>query len=256
MPKGVYFHKKGWKQLSKTKEKIGLSNKIAHNKSESLELQSQQTKEQWANPIKRKKLLDSIKKSKNTLKYRKKFSRIKKKWWKSLSVKNRKKLINVLSVSHRKENLKQTALQNYSDGQKKFFSTSEGKKLAKQKTLKLWKTKKFQKKQSLARNLKPNNVEMELQKILNKLFPKEYKYVGDFQFWIDGKNPDFINIDSKNKLIELFGDYWHKGENPKNRINHFKKSGYDTLVIWEKELKDFNSLNKKLIAFHNRKTEL
>ena len=40
------------------------------------------------------------------------------------------------------------------------------------------------------------------------------------------------------------------------RILHFKKCGYDTLVIWDKELKKKNrkSLIKKIIDFyHNNK---
>jgi len=253
MPKGIYIHKKGWKQSNKAKKKIGLSNGIAHNKPESLELQSKRTKEQWTNLITRRKLLGSIKRAKNTLKYKKKSSRIKKNWWKNLSKNKRAKLIKILSESHKKENLNSSAIVNYSNGQKRFFSTIEGKKLASEKTLKLWQTKEFQEKQAKSRKLKPNGVEKELNSILNKLFPKEYKYVGNFQFWIEGKNPDFVNINGQKKLIELFGNYWHKGENPRNRINHFKKYGYNAIIIWEKELKDVNKLNNRLIEFHNKK---
>lgn len=59
-----------------------------------------------------------------------------------------------------------------------------------------------------------------------------------------------MNVNGQKKLIELYGNYWHKNENPNNRIKHFKKYGFDTLVIWEKELKDINRLNKKLEVFH------
>lgn len=44
--------------------------------------------------------------------------------------------------------------------------------------------------------------------------------------------PDFI---VGNKCVELFGNYWHKGENPQDRINKFKEVGFDCLVIWESE---------------------
>lgn len=57
----------------------------------------------------------------------------------------------------------------------------------------------------------------------------------------------------KKKLIELFGDYWHKGEDPQDRINIFKKFGYDTLVIWESELKDINKVKNKVIKFNKRR---
>jgi len=29
---------------------------------------------------------------------------------------------------------------------------------------------------------------------------------------------------------------WHQGEDPQERIDLFKQYGYDTLVVWEKEL--------------------
>lgn len=70
---------------------------------------------------------------------------------------------------------------------------------------------------------------------------------------INGKNPDFTNCNGKKKLIELFGDYWHKGEDPQDRINIFKKFGYDTLVIWESELKDINKVKNKVIKFNKRR---
>lgn len=115
-----------------------------------------------------------------------------------------------------------------------------------------WKSSGYQKKQILSRHLRPNKIELKLNKILSQNFPKEYKYVGDFQVWIGGKNPDFMNINGQKKLIEFYGTYWHKDENPKDRINHFKKYGFDTLVIWDKELKNTPILEQKLELFHNK----
>ena len=37
--------------------------------------------------------------------------------------------------------------------------------------------------------------------------------------------------------MEFFGDYWHRGEDPQERINLFSRYGYKCLVIWEHELK-------------------
>lgn len=116
----------------------------------------------------------------------------------------------------------------------------------------LWTMKDFQKKQALAHKLKPNKSENFLITLLNKNFPKEYKYVGNFQFWVNGKNPDFMNINGQKKLIELFGNYWHRNEEPRNRIRHFKKYGFNTLIIWERELKDINKLEKRLLQFHKK----
>jgi len=101
-------------------------------------------------------------------------------------------------------------------------------------------------------SLKPNKPERKLNRILQKMFPNEYRYVGDFQFFLGGKNPDFMNINGQKKLIEVFGDYWHRNDNPEDRINHFKKYGFSTLVIWQRELENKEHLVKTLTEFHKR----
>jgi len=95
-------------------------------------------------------------------------------------------------------------------------------------------------------HLKPNKAEKRLSSILQSVAP-DFKYVGDGSLVIGGLCPDFSNGD--HKLIELFGDYWHKGEDPQKRIDYFKKFGYDTLVVWECELKEINDLISKIIEF-------
>lgn len=99
----------------------------------------------------------------------------------------------------------------------------------------------------------PNKLELLLNKILGQLYPGEWKYVGDGQLFISGKCPDFVNINGQKKIIELFGDYWHRNDDPQNRIDIFKPFGYDTLVIWEKEFKDFKSLRRKIFNFVKEK---
>lgn len=108
-------------------------------------------------------------------------------------------------------------------------------------------------------NIKPNKEELILLKIIQKY---DFVYVGDFSYWIEGKNPDFINYDKK-IIIEYFGYHWHcdKYRQKKNndfttneehenlRINYFKNFGYDCLVIWSSELKNLNELEKKIIKF-------
>jgi G:T-mismatch repair DNA endonuclease (very short patch repair protein) len=110
--------------------------------------------------------------------------------------------------------------------------------------------KEYRKKWARALAQKPNKPEKLLNSLLYHLFPGEYKYVGDFKFWVDGKNPDFVNVNGQKKLIELFGDYWHRNDDPKERINHFKQYGFDTLVIWESELRNIGSVEEKLKEFH------
>jgi very-short-patch-repair endonuclease len=97
--------------------------------------------------------------------------------------------------------------------------------------------------------IRPNKPE----KILSVLLNKDYKYVGDGSFIINGFNPDFINCNGQKKIIELYGDYWHNlpdyKERDKCRIKSYKKYGYKTLIIWEHELKNLRQLNNKLIKF-------
>ncbi|KKN50926.1 hypothetical protein LCGC14_0627910 [marine sediment metagenome] len=94
--------------------------------------------------------------------------------------------------------------------------------------------------------IKPNKPETTLLSILRGI-NKQWTFVGDGQLIIAGKNPDFW--DGGHKLIELFGDYWHRDDNPQKRIELFKKYNYDTLVIWEHELKSPNNVLAKLHQF-------
>jgi G:T-mismatch repair DNA endonuclease (very short patch repair protein) len=117
------------------------------------------------------------------------------------------------------------------------------------------------KKHAQSLNIKPNKQEIYLSSILGNNF----KYIGDFSFWIDGKNPDFINEDKK-LVIDFFGDHWHgekwrqkhhndlstNEEHELQRIEHFEKNGYHCLVIWEHELKDIEKVKEKINEFCNK----
>jgi len=132
------------------------------------------------------------------------------------------------------------------------------KKLNRKTSLSLWKDSEYVRKQMKARHLKPNKPEIKLDTFLKQLLPREYKFVGDGQFIIAGKCPDFINVNGQKKIIELYGDYWHRNDNPQERIDLFAKYGYQTLIIWEKELKDNKELKSKILNFQtsgNRVTD-
>lgn len=87
-----------------------------------------------------------------------------------------------------------------------------------------------------AESVRPTKPELELDTLLNAFFPNEYKYTGDGSFILGGKNPDFIHVAGQKKIIEMWGDYWHQGENPEDRAQIFRPFGFQTLVIWESEL--------------------
>ncbi|MBE3101960.1 MAG: hypothetical protein IMZ47_06785 [Firmicutes bacterium] len=122
-------------------------------------------------------------------------------------------------------------------------------------TRKRWKSPGYAKK--VRHNIKPNKPEKLLNEFLKKLFPNEWQYVGNSQFSLAGKNPDFINVNGQKKIIEFNGDWWHgpeitgrtKEEEEQQRIDLFAQHGYQTLVIWECELKDETGLKIKLQEF-------
>ena len=98
-------------------------------------------------------------------------------------------------------------------------------------------------------HLRPNCSEILLQEILNKYFPKIWKFVGNGKLVIGRKNPDFINIFTRNHLIELYGTYWHRNDNPQDMINYYREYEYKCLVIWENELDKTNLILDKITKF-------
>jgi very-short-patch-repair endonuclease len=64
-----------------------------------------------------------------------------------------------------------------------------------------------------------------------------YCFVGNGALDVDGKNPDFVGILDDHKLIEIWGERWHRGQNPQDRIDFFNNRGYDCMVIMAAALK-------------------
>ena len=102
--------------------------------------------------------------------------------------------------------------------------------------------------------LSPNNPEKCLIKLLNKLLPKAYTFVGNGKLIVNCFCPDFVNKDN-NKIIEMFGDYWHNREDnkirDKKRMKMYKKHGYKTLIIWQHELETLK-LKRKILDFNKK----
>lgn len=111
---------------------------------------------------------------------------------------------------------------------------------------KLSKDPEFQKRRLSALLKRPTKGEGILDSIIRKACPGEYRYVGNGKFIIDGLNPDWVNVNGKKKIIELFGRSYHDPEKAirsvpfrqteKGRKRVFRKYGYQTLVIWDNEL--------------------
>ncbi len=120
----------------------------------------------------------------------------------------------------------------------------------------LWQDPAYVLKQMQARGIKPNKPEQSLETILSKHCP-QFKYNGDGRLGIvlAGLVPDFVNINGKKQVIEVFGTYWHQRNNLKwhqtelGRVMAYNSIGWNCLVIWESELKDIELVKNKLLAF-------
>ena len=95
----------------------------------------------------------------------------------------------------------------------------------------------------------PNNAEMTLFGILFYM-GLEYKYTGNAQFILMGKCPDFVHVKDR-KIIELYGERWHRPEEEQQRIDLFARSDYQVLVVWQRELtpKHRKKLYHRLLEF-------
>ena len=221
-------------------------------------------KKRWANPINRRNAGIIQKKNWQNSEYRKK-------QLKKMGGANFRD-INAIRSRIRNRNLKNWKNKNYRKKMKKLMSIltanqwkdpqirkkrSVGIKKAR---LEQWKNPSYAKKMAKAFQFKPNKPEKKLNFLLQKYFPKQYKYVGDGKegdFF--GKFPDFINAGKKRKeIIECFGVFWHKkrknipyDQTEGGRKKYFAKFGYKTLIVWENEIKDENKVLEKINAFRS-----
>ncbi|KKN30081.1 hypothetical protein LCGC14_0837580 [marine sediment metagenome] len=150
----------------------------------------------------------------------------------SVSVRTREKI----SASLMGHTFSDATIQKMSRTQKRLWSTPEHRDMVR-------------KAMRLGMQVSPNKPETALQGLLDTLYPCEWEFVGDGKLVVAGKNPDFMRVGDRRQLMELFGDYWHRGENPDDRIELFTEHGYTTLVIWEKELSDVTSLVERIVEF-------
>lgn len=100
-------------------------------------------------------------------------------------------------------------------------------------------------------NHKKTKPERELEIILKELGLSEWKFTGDGSYPIAGKFPDFYDGDKK--IIEVFGGYWHKKEEEQERIEHFRKHGYDCIILWDHQFGDKASIRDTVSQFSRNK---
>jgi len=107
-----------------------------------------------------------------------------------------------------------------------------------------WKDPIYARRLSIAIGRKPNQDELYIDAILQLNFPAEWKYVGDGKFWIEGRNPDFVNVNGKKIVIEYNGFYRHTQEKDEAKTQHYAKYGFKTVNLYPKDLNDLETILK------------
>lgn len=93
----------------------------------------------------------------------------------------------------------------------------------------------------IRKSKKPTAPEKRLINIIEE-YKLPYKYVGDGTLTIYHLNPDFININGKKKLIEIFGDYYHTTlatewkDTELGKIMIYNSFGFKCLILWDHDM--------------------
>jgi G:T-mismatch repair DNA endonuclease (very short patch repair protein) len=108
---------------------------------------------------------------------------------------------------------------------------------------------------------RPNGPEKKVIEILKSMV-SDIKYVGEGTFWVEHKNPDFVN-ENKKQIIEVLGCFWHgckkcypdavKLAAVKAKVKLFEDSGYEVLCIWEHELENLDRVTSRIRKFSEAK---
>ena len=101
---------------------------------------------------------------------------------------------------------------------------------------------------------RPTSYEIELKKHLDKIQPNEWRYTGDGSFWVGypPMNPDFVNRNGKNVVIEVFAAYYKKKmfgtveEYMYKRSENFTKYGFRVIYFSDQEYNKENIIRRKL----------
>jgi len=155
---------------------------------------------------------------------------------------NKDKVVSVESKTMMSETRKKgwqdpIVWERYSKARKKMWQDPKFRKKVCETHLENWQDPEFQEMMVIARNMKPNKLE----KYFDEITPDSIRYTGGGGFFIRCRNriclPDF-KVKGQKKVIELFGDYWHKGENPDDMIKEYAEAGWKCKVFWEIEVYD------------------
>lgn len=84
----------------------------------------------------------------------------------------------------------------------------------------------------------PNGPESMLQKFLDRFFPD--MFIPDWVERVDigGRHPDFRTRNGYKLVIESNGNHWHYDWGEEEQIVHYRKYGWDCIVVWADSAED------------------
>jgi len=161
----------------------------------------------------------------------------------------RRKIVEASKRMWQNPTLKQKASERF----KRYLADPKNKKRLSDKRKKLWQDPIFRertrKAQREAMNTKPTKPEKKFIEIIEK-YNLPYRYTGDGDVWIGNRNPDFIEVNGKKAVVEIFGSYYHSPlVNPKmlpiqtysKTMADYKRYGFECHVFWEHDIMSENA---------------
>ena len=104
---------------------------------------------------------------------------------------------------------------------------------------------------------RPTSLEKEFIDFIEK-YSLPFNYCGNGSLLIGFKNPDFVEDNGRKLCIEVANEFHHQGNYAEKRIEHFKKYGWECLVLFfernkdQKWISDESDLFKEVSKFVNK----
>jgi len=228
--------------------------------------QSENAKERWKNPAYRKRMIEAIKKVKQNPLHRKKLSLAQKKAHPVDPKKHETKkcpicgeMFSEYKSNHRIFCSRKCYKVDFTNRHAKKFSALgvQKRKQILQRMTKKEREEYIKKLIIPTGQIKPTSLERKMKKIIQK-YHLSYKYVGDFSFMIERKNPDFINTNGQKICIEVrhkdvckYLDKITPQQYVIDRGNSFKKYGWHCLVFFNDDLEEEEDVISKIRIFEN-----
>lgn len=102
----------------------------------------------------------------------------------------------------------------------------------------------------MAKHVQPTSPE----KLIMNWFVYDVVYSGNGSYWVAFddryKNPDFYVADNKDKIIEVFGRYWHDETEEHQLIQKYANVGKKCIVLWQDDIEQQpTKVKQRIIEF-------